>query len=180
MGYIVKAFLQRERRSMMKLFMDGVVLVSKVCQQDSFGSRYRVGVCWSVVPFWRGEDLHTKVGHYFNKAKITITMTNTDDSQTILGMNAARVQLRGDRWGPGQGCGRIGSVEELEEIAMRREMFARYFFQRVLVEAIIALQETTRTRRHNLTLQSAHCKIFNLSEYTPTAEPGPDATGRDH
>ena len=43
-----------------------------------------------------------------------------------------------------------GSLQELEEIAEKKEKFANYFFREVLMKAIGKLPATTRTRKHNL------------------------------
>lgn len=54
---------------------------------------------------------------------------------------------------------RTGSMEDIEDMATKRDK-SHYFFLHVLVEAINTLPEKTRTRAHNLALQSAHCKVL--------------------
>ena len=53
-----------------------------------------------------------------------------------------------------------GSMAELKDMATKREKFSHYFFLHVLVEAINTLPETTRSRLHNLSQQSAHCQVL--------------------
>ena len=57
---------------------------------------------------------------------------------------------------------KTGFMAELKDMATKREKFSHYFFLHVLVEAINTLPETTHSRLHNLTQQSAHCQAISV------------------
>lgn len=108
----------------------------------------------------------TDVRRYFNKAQIFTTDNYDDDHRRIASEFMPGFNLTDIVGGPIKVVGivnKTGCVEQLEDMTARRNTFARYFFLRVLVEAINGLPVTTRTRRNNLSLQASQCKV--LPEY---------------
>ena len=122
---------------------------------------------FKVCPFGEGRFFTsakvTDVRLYFNKAQMFNTAQYDDQHRRLASLYMPGFNLTEIAGGPIKVVGVVNKtacVEDLEAMASRRDEFARYFFLHVITEAINNLPDTTRTRRNNLTLQTAHCKVL--------------------